>query len=91
MCLAIPGRILTIAGDDPFTRTGKVSFGGVLKEVNLAYVPEAKVDDYVIVHVGFAISIVDEAEANCVFEYLHRMDELEAAARPPAGAAPPST
>jgi hydrogenase expression/formation protein HypC len=91
MCLAIPGRILTIAGDDPFTRTGKVSFGGVLKEVNLAYVPEAKVDDYVIVHVGFAISIVAEAEANCVFDYLRQMDELEARARPPPGAAPPPT
>lgn len=80
MCLAIPGKLLSIASEDPLTRTGKVSFGGVLKEVNLAYVPEAKVDDYLIVHVGFAISIVDEAEANSVFDYLRQMDELAARA-----------
>lgn len=61
---------------DPMLRTGKVSFGGVAKEVNLAYVPEAKVGDYVIVHVGFAIGIVDEKEAQQVFEYLKQMDEL---------------
>lgn len=76
MCLAIPGKILSIEGDDPFMRMGKVSFGGVVKDVNLAYVPEAQVDNYVIVHVGFAISIVDEEEANRVFEYLREMDEL---------------
>ncbi|MBC6937935.1 MAG: HypC/HybG/HupF family hydrogenase formation chaperone [Chloroflexi bacterium] len=76
MCLAIPGKILSIEGDDPFMRMGKVSFGGVVKDVNLAYVPDAQVDNYVIVHVGFAISIVDEEEANRVFEYLREMDEL---------------
>ncbi len=76
MCLAVPGKILGVAGDDPFTRTGRVSFGGIVKEVNLAYVPEAKLGDYVIVHVGFALSILDEAEANRVFEYLREMDEL---------------
>jgi hydrogenase expression/formation protein HypC len=90
MCLAIPGKLLSIAGDDPLTRTGKVSFGGVLKEVNLAYVPEAKVDDYLIVHVGFAISIVDEQEANRVFDYLRQMDELVARARPARGPEPPA-
>ena len=61
---------------DPLLRIGKVSFGGVLKEVSLAYVPEAKMGDYVIVHVGFALSVVDEAEANEVFEYLRQMQEL---------------
>jgi hydrogenase expression/formation protein HypC len=76
MCLAIPGQIRSIEGEDPLTRTGKVSFGGIVKEVNLAYVPEAKVGDYVIVHVGFAISIVDEKEAQEVFEYLRQMEEL---------------
>ncbi|MFH0907986.1 MAG: HypC/HybG/HupF family hydrogenase formation chaperone [bacterium] len=76
MCLAIPGRILSVAGEDPMVRTGRVSFGGVVKEVNLAYTPEARVDDYVIVHVGFALSIVDEAEARRTFEYLKEMDEL---------------
>lgn len=77
MCLAIPGKILSIAGDDPLLRTGRVSFGGIVKEVNLAYTPEAGVGDYVIVHVGFAISTLDEAEAHRVFDYLREMDELE--------------
>ena len=76
MCLAIPGKITSIAGDEPLSRTGKVDFGGILKEVSLAYVPEAKVGNYVVVHVGFAISLVDENEANTVFEYLRKMDEL---------------
>ncbi len=87
MCLAVPGKILSIAGDDPLTRSGKVSFGGITKEVSLAYVPEAKPGDYVIVHVGFALSIVDEVEANQVFEYLRRMDELKDLAD---GSPPPS-
>lgn len=76
MCLAIPGKIESISGDDPLTRMGKVNFGGVIKEACLAYVPEAKVGDYVIVHVGFALSRVDEAEAHKVFEYLNEMEEL---------------
>ncbi len=76
MCLAVPGKIVSLSEGDPLLRTGKVSFGGVLKEVSLAYVPEAKVGDYVIVHVGFALSIVDEAEANQVFEYLKQMEDM---------------
>ncbi len=76
MCLAIPGRITSVTGDEPLQRAGKVDFGGVLKDVNFAYVPEAKVGDYVIVHVGFALSLVDEKEANEVFEYLRQMGEL---------------
>ncbi len=76
MCLAVPGKIMSISGDDPLTRTGKVNFGGIVKEVNLAYVPEAAIDDYVIVHVGFAISTVDPIEAQRVFDYLQEMDEL---------------
>lgn len=76
MCLAVPGKITTITGDDPLTRTGKIDFGGVLKEASLAYVPEAQVGDYVIVHVGFAISRLDEEEANKVFEYLREMEDL---------------
>src|SRR5512142_2237777 len=76
MCLAIPGRINSISGEDPLTRTGKIDFGGILKEASLAYVPEVKVGDYVIVHVGFAISRVEEEEANKVFEYLRQMEEL---------------
>jgi len=76
MCLAVPGKILNITGEDVL-RSGTVSFGGISKQVNLAYVPEAKVGDYVIVHVGFAISIVDETEAKQAFEYLKQMGELE--------------
>ena len=75
MCLAVPGKIMSIAGED-LTKTGRVSFGGVIKEVNLAYVPEAKIGDYVIVHVGFALSTVDEEEAQHVFDYLAEMGEL---------------
>ena len=56
MCLAVPGKLLSIGGDEPLMQTGKVSFGGIVKEVNLACVPEAVVGDYVLVHVGFAIS-----------------------------------
>jgi len=77
MCLAVPGKILNIIGDEPTTRMGRVSFGGIIKEVNLAYVPDAGVGDYVIVHVGFAISTLDQQEADRVFEYLRQMDELQ--------------
>lgn len=77
MCLSIPGKIESITGDEPLDKKGRVNFGGIIKEVSLAYVPEAKVGDYVIVHVGFAISKVDEAEAEKVFGYLKEMGELE--------------
>ena len=76
MCLAVPGKIVSISGDDPLTRAGKVNFGGIIKDVNFAYVPDAKVGDYVVVHVGFALNTVDEAEANQVFEYLREMGDL---------------
>ena len=76
MCLAIPGKVETISGDDPITRMGRINFGGVIKEASLAYVPEANVGDYVIVHAGFALSKVDEEEAHKVFEYLKQMEEL---------------
>lgn len=77
MCLAIPGKVIQIIEEDPLMRMGRVSFGGIIKEVNLSYVPEAKIGDYVIVHVGFAISQVDEAEAGKIFQYLEQMGELE--------------
>jgi hydrogenase expression/formation protein HypC len=76
MCLGIPGKILSIIEEDPARRSARVSFGGIVKEVNLAYTPEAKIGDYVIVHVGFAISIVEQKEAGQIFEYLKQMDEL---------------
>lgn len=76
MCLAVPGKIVSIEGDDPIVRDGKVNFGGVVKRVNLSLVPEAKIGDYVLVHVGLALSIVDEEEANQVFEFLKTIGEL---------------
>jgi len=76
MCLAVPGRILSIQGED-FARSARVSFGGIVREVSLAYVPEAEVGDYVIVHVGFAISLLNEAEAMRTFAYLKQMGEVE--------------
>ena len=76
MCLAIPGKIERIFGDNPLNRTGRINFGGVIKEASLAYVPEAVAGDYVIVHAGFALSRVDEEEAGKVFEYLKRMGEF---------------
>lgn len=94
MCLAVPGKLLSVSGEDPLERTGRVSFGGVVKEVSLACVPEAQPGDYVLVHVGLALSVVDEQEARQVFEYLRQMDELEelGPARPASpGPAPPPT
>src|ERR1035437_10449216 len=77
MCLAIPGKIESITGDDPLSRMGRINFGGIVKEASLAYVPEAKVGNYVIVHAGFALSRVDEDEAQKVFEYLKQMEERD--------------
>ncbi len=76
MCLAIPGKVLSISGGDQMTRMGRIDFSGIIKQASLAYVPEAVVGDYVIVHVGFALSKVDELEAQKVFEYLRQMGEL---------------
>lgn len=77
MCLAIPGKILVISEQlDETFRKGKVSFGGIIKEINLFMVPEAKVGDYVLVHVGVAINVVDEEEAKQTFNYLKQMGEV---------------
>jgi hydrogenase expression/formation protein HypC len=78
MCLAIPGQIIAITDQlDDIFRIGKVSFRGINKEVNLSMVPEAKEGDYVLVHVGVAISVVDEEEAKTTFEYLKKMGEVD--------------
>jgi hydrogenase expression/formation protein HypC len=76
MCLAVPGKIEKIEKHPTGMHMGTVSFGGIRKEVCLAYVPEAKVGDYVLVHVGFAINTIDEQQAAEVFEALKTMGEL---------------
>ena len=76
MCLAVPGKIISIEGADPLLRSGRVDFAGIVKQINLAYVPEARVGDYVLVHVGFAISTIDAGEATRVFSYLEEMGDL---------------
>jgi hydrogenase expression/formation protein HypC len=76
MCLAIPGKILS-AEDLGVARAGRVQFGGIVRQVRLDFVPEAAPGDYVIVHVGFAISKVDEAEAQRSYQLLAEMGLLE--------------
>lgn len=77
MCLSIPGKLIEITAElDETFRMGKVSFDGVIKEVSLTLVPEAVVNDYVMVHVGAAISVVDETEAKKTFEILQQLGEL---------------
>jgi len=77
MCLAIPGKIISIDNQiDDIFRIARVSFDGIIKEANLAMVPEAKIGDYVLVHVGSAISIVDEEEAKETMDILYQMDEI---------------
>lgn len=78
MCLAVPGKITALIDEAPLTRRGKVDFGGVLKEVNLAFVPEAMPGDYVLVHVGFAVSRIDPVEAERTLAYIDELgrDEL---------------
>jgi hydrogenase expression/formation protein HypC len=79
MCLGVPGRVLEIEPNSLGMTMGRVSFGDIAKEVCLAYVPEAQVGDYVIVHAGFAISRLDEAEAMEVFDLLSQMEEVASA------------
>jgi hydrogenase expression/formation protein HypC len=83
MCLAVPGKIVSIFEEDPpEVRRGKVDFAGIQKEICLAYTPEAAVGDYVIVHVGFALNVVDQDEAQKIFETLREMEALEEAMEP---------
>jgi len=77
MCLAVPGQVLSIVeGAIPELRCGQVDFSGVRKQINLAFTPEARTGDYVLVHVGFALTVVDEVEAGRIFEDLKMMGEL---------------
>ncbi len=77
MCLAVPGKIEIIYDGDEQLRMAKVNFGGVKKDISLAWVPDAKLGDYVLVHVGFALNIIDEAEAQETLKILKEMEELE--------------
>jgi hydrogenase expression/formation protein HypC len=77
MCLAVPGKLLSVLGEGDLMRAGRVDFGGVVKEINLAFAPEAQVGDYVLVHVGFAITVINEAEATRVFEHLRALTDLQ--------------
>lgn len=77
MCLGVPGKIISVEPNPLGMTMGKVSFGGVTKEVCLAYVPDVRVGDYVIVHAGFALNRIDEAEAQEVFAFLQAMNELQ--------------
>ena len=76
MCLAIPGKVIEVA-DDPFgVRMGRANFGGIVKQVCLQYTPEVQPGDYVLVHVGFALGKVDEAEAERTYKLLEEMEQL---------------
>ncbi|MDE2580298.1 MAG: HypC/HybG/HupF family hydrogenase formation chaperone [Rhodospirillales bacterium] len=77
MCLAVPGRVLEIAGEDPLTRSGRVAFGGIVKAISLAFAPEAAVGDYVLAHAGVAIAVLDEAEARRTIACLDTLEEAE--------------
>lgn len=86
MCLGVPGKVMSITESPIGMHMGKVSFGGITREICLAYVPEVVIGSYVIVHAGFAISQIDEQEALEVFEYLRQIGELEDLAIPEAEA-----
>ena len=79
MCLAVPGQVLSIEGSDPLTRQGRIAFAGIVKPVNLAYVPEAKLGDYGLVHAGVAITVIDAAEAERTLAYLAEAEIEETA------------
>lgn len=76
MCLGVPGRVVAVEEDALGMRMGRVDFAGIVKSVCLAYTPEAREGDWVVVHVGFAITTIDEGEAGRVFRFLEEMDDL---------------
>lgn len=92
MCLGIPGKIIEVGDESTGLLMGKVSFGGLAKEICLAYTPDVEVGDYVLIHVGFAISKIDEDHANELFAYLAEMDQLaEMSEMDPAAESPVGT
>jgi len=89
MCLAIPGKIVDITGDDPLLRYASVSFAGIVKNVNLTCTPEAKLGDYVLVHVGVAIGVIDQKEAEETYRYLELIGDLDGITPPTPSGGPP--
>ncbi|MBI2426076.1 MAG: HypC/HybG/HupF family hydrogenase formation chaperone [Candidatus Hydrogenedentes bacterium] len=85
MCLAVPGRILSITDTSPLTRRGLVDFEGLRKEIALSFVPGAGIGAYVLVHAGIAINTIDESEARRVFAWLHEINEIDLGAEEPEG------
>ena len=79
MCLAVPGLVLDIVGDEPAFRRGSVDFSGVRREVSLAFTPEAQLGDYVLVHAGFALTVIDPREAEITLAELRRLGEAAVA------------
>ena len=77
MCLAIPGKLLDVGSDTSGVRMGRANFGGIVKQVCLEYTPDALPGDYVLVHVGFALGKVDQAEAERTYKLLQEMDQLQ--------------
>ncbi|MGP0073193.1 MAG: HypC/HybG/HupF family hydrogenase formation chaperone [Bryobacteraceae bacterium] len=85
MCLAVPGKLLSVAGDDPAFRIGRVDFCGIKKTVNLAFTPDAEPGDFLLVHVGFALTRVDEEEAHRTYQYLAQIGALAEEGLAPKG------
>jgi hydrogenase expression/formation protein HypC len=89
MCLAIPGKLVEITENPDGVRMGKANFGGIVKQVCLEYTPEVKMGDYVLVHVGFALSQVDEDVAARTYKLLEEMEQLSELDDPEPEEAPP--
>lgn len=81
MCLAVPGEIIALSGDDALTRSANVAFAGVIKQVSLTLLPHAAVGDYVLVHAGFAIAVLDPAEAARTLAAIDALDAFEPGSR----------
>lgn len=84
MCLAVPGLVTEIEGSEPAFLRGKVDFGGVLKEVAFSFTPEVRPGQYVLVHAGFALQVLDESEARKTFEDLRQLGMLDEQPEGPA-------
>lgn len=76
MCLAVPGKIILIDESNPDLKMAKVNFGGVMKEICIQWLPDAKVGEYVLAHVGFALNKIDEKDAEDTLKILHEMGDL---------------